>query len=322
MSALRLPGLDAQNPLGFFAALGLLRVIDIHARERDIELPRLSFSSDASPSAMLVTELTIDDVVGLVLEDAAAQANCALLQLAYTNEGESCSPSSGDAKRDLKPKPAHAREFLTAVARSPRRDADLAAGLFSELVQDNNGNTKPTALYFTAGQQAFLKMVDELRAGITADDVREALDGPWLSKSRLPSLSWDSSQSRLYALRATDPSSEKRGSVPSANWLAVQALAFFPVVVQRGRLVTTGVEGGWKDSVFTWPVWSVPITVPVVASLIRSDAGAWSARARAAMGVEMVFSSRILRSDQGGYGTFAPADVILPRIERARWWAR
>ncbi len=96
---------------------------------------------------------------------------------------------------------------------------------------DNNGNTKPTAFHFTAGQQTFLDMVDELRTGITAAHLREALDGPWLNRSQLPSLTWDSSVARLYALRAGNPSKEKRGSVPGANWLAVIGLSYFPVVV-------------------------------------------------------------------------------------------
>ena len=40
---------------------------------------------------------------------------------------------------------------------------------------------------------------------------------------------------------------DKRGSIAVANWLGVQALAFFPVAAVRGRLVTTAVEGGWKE---------------------------------------------------------------------------
>jgi hypothetical protein len=38
-----------------------------------------------------------------------------------------------------------------------RSTSDIAASFFFELVQDNNGKTKPTALHFTAGQQPFLR---------------------------------------------------------------------------------------------------------------------------------------------------------------------
>jgi len=253
------------------------------------------------------------DVTKVILEDAAALADDPSLQLAYGASGEAVAPDAPGATRDLKPLPALARATLDRAALSPRRTADLVGGFFSELVQDNNGNTKPTALHFTAGQQSFLEMVDVLRKGVTAADTQEALIGPWLNSSTLPSLSWDASVTRLYALRAGNPSKEKRGSIAAANWLGVQALAFFPVSVHRGRLVTARVRGGWKDSVFTWPVWDAGASAPVAAALLRDDPGRWRAAERAAQGVTAVFSSRILRSDQGGYGSFCPAEVVLPR---------
>ena len=106
--------------------------------------------------------------------------------------------------------------------------------------------------------------------------------------------------------------------MPAANWLAFHALAFFPVNVQRGRLETTCVRGGWKDAVFTWPTWSVPISAPVAASLLRLDAAHWTARERLALGISTVLRAKILRSDQGGYGSFTPAEVVLPRKERKK----
>lgn len=306
-----LPGLDAQNPLGFFAALGLLRVLDEHARQHGADRPRLAFAAAGAPTATILGHVSLDGLADVILADAAAQSASVALGLAYDADGRLCKASAEGATRDLKPSPASARELLKRARASTRRDADLASGLFSELVQDNGGNTKPTAFHFTAGQQTFLLMVEELRRGITSEDVEEALVGPWRTTSALPSLSWDASVARNYALRASNPSKEKRGSVPVANWLAVHALGFFPVLPRSGRLQTTGVRGGWKDGSFAWPVWSVPATVPVVRSLLREDPRALGSVARAALGVEVVFESGILRSDQGGYGSFTPADVVI-----------
>lgn len=310
MSALLLTGMDAQNPLAFLASLGLLRVIDDAAHSDKRERPRLSFVDDGGPIPKLWTTLSVDDVVQRVLDDAAAQADNPALQLAYDKNGELVSADSPGAIRDLKPPPNLARRALERFASAPPRTVRLAAGLFSELVQDNNGNTKPTAFHFTAGQQAFLTMVDELRRGITAADVREAMFGPWLNSSKLPSLSWDSSVARLYALRAGDPSKEKRGSIPAANWLGVVALELFPVVARYGRLETARVEGGWKDSCFTWPVWEVPLAIPTIAALLRTDTSRWSPKQREAAGVTATFRSKITRSDQGGYGAFNPAEFV------------
>ena len=214
MIKLKLPGLDGQNPLGFFAALGLLRIVDYHAARCGAATPRLSFLDEGQQVTELSSELSYDDLVALVLEDAGEQSRNRALRLAYNDGGQRLDADAAGARRDLKPPPAIARDFLNELARGDRREADLGAAFFSELVRDNNGNTKPSAFHFTAGQQAFLSMVEELRCGVTSDAMREALLGPWRNAAPLPSLSWDSSVTRLYALRAGNPSKEKRGSVP------------------------------------------------------------------------------------------------------------
>jgi len=316
MNELVLTGLDAQNPLAYLAALGLLRVLDDHARRQHAVTPRLSFRDRGGLVPCMITELLIDEVVSVVLEDAAAQADNPVLRIAYDSEGNERPPSDPGVSHDLKPPPSLARTILERAVQAPRRGSRLAAALFTELVQDNNGNTKPTAFHFTAGQQAFLAMVDDLRSQISAEDVREALVGPWTNSSTLPSLSWDASVTRLYALRAGNPSKERRGSVPAANWLGLVGLEFFPVYAIAGRLATTCVEGGWKDSRFTWPVWEPALATATIASLLRSDVAALDATERRAMGILAVLRSRILRSDQGGYGTFTPADVVVPASAR------
>jgi hypothetical protein len=319
MRHLVLAGLEAHNPLGFLAALGLLRVLDYEAARAGREKPRLGFVDVGAFVAYLLTPHTLEEIIAIVLRDAAAQADNRALQFAYDADGMRVPPTGGGATLDLKPSPAGARELLDDTATADPPTAALAAAWFSELVQDKTkGRIKPTAFHFTAGNQAFLKIVEAVRRGLTADQLREALVGPWLNSSQLPSLRWDVSVTRLYALRAEKPADDKQGSEPAANWLAVLGLAFFPVVAQRGRLVTTGVTGGWNDSAFTWPVWSPAAEVTAVASLLRIDAATWTQRERDAYGVETVLQSRIIRSDQGGYGSFAPSSVVSPAADRAR----
>lgn len=309
-----LTGIDGRNPLGLFCAVGLLRVLDDQAARRGRASPTLAFATRGDATPTLASELTLAAIVELVLDDAREQGENRALQFAYTAEGELAIAGASDAIRDLKPPPAIAARFLRACAEESRaRVTGLAAAWFSELVTDKTkGNTKPSALHFTAGQQAFLEMVEELRRGITAHDLHEALLGPWRNTSTLPSLSWDASVSRMYALRARDPSEEKRGSVPAANWLGVIALEAFPVVPVGRELATTGVVGGWKDSVFRWPLWLPPLTFRAVRSLLRVDPCRWTSAQRDALGISEVMGARILRSDQGGYGSFAPSHVEVP----------
>jgi hypothetical protein len=305
-----LTGLDGRNPLGFLAAVGLLRVLDDDATRRTASRPTLWFELDRC--AAIASDLDLDAIIDVVLADAQAQGDNRALLLAYNAAGEEVPPGSPDAVRDLKPPPAVAARLLRDVTMSSDRAAGLAAAWFSEIVQDNNGNTKPTAFHFTAGQQAFLAMVDDLRTGIRSSDVREALLGPWSNTSTLPSLTWDSSVARLYAMRASNPSGEKRGSIPAANWLGVLALEAFPVAPIGGELVTTGVTGRWKDAVFRWPLWRSPASFQTTRSLLRIDARRWTASERAALGIVEVLGAKILRSDQGGYGSFAPSHIELP----------
>lgn len=305
-------GMDAQNPLAFLAALGLLRVLE-EVREDEEARPRLAFRDEGKPVPVLHSERSLAEIYKAVLKDAKSKAGQVTLGLAYDAEGKLTEPDAKGAVADLRPSPQGARQFLEGLhgKRVDRRSVDLAAAFFSELVQDNGGKTKPTALYFTSGQQKFLTMVNELREGLTQEHLEEALLGPWRSDAPLPSMSWDSTMSRQYALRATDPSGEKRGSVAGANWLAVIGLVFFPVQVQRGALVTTGVRGTWNDGALAWPVWSEPCTCDEVACLLRGNARKLTLGQRQALGIWQVYEAKINRFGQG-YGSFSPAAVVNP----------
>lgn len=310
MNRIRLTGLDGQNPLAFFAALGLLRVLDDHARTVGSPSPRLCFEEEGAPTAVLLTEHSYDEVCELALADAKGDLGAAALALAYDDDGRRVDADAKNAIRDLKPPPPVARAFLEDMAARDRRSADVAAAMFTELIQDKTkGNCKPTAFHFTAGRQQFLGMVSTLRSSLTKAHLDEALVGPWQGNSQLPSLAWDATVSRVYALRASNPSDDKRGSVPGANWLAVVGLTFFPVAVARRRLVTAGVAGGWKDARFRWPLWIAPATPAAVRGLLRADATALSGAQRAALGISNVFEAAIVRED---YATFAPPAVVLP----------
>lgn len=314
--SLLLPGLDASNPLAYFAALGTLQVLSDSGKATEGSDPwRLSWRDEGRWLAVLHGTVDIEDLIQRLHEDVASWNDELCLQLAYDSTGKRLPLSADKATFDLKPIPATFRDFAEEVALTCTpgrlRSARMVAAYGSELVTDNNGNLKPTALHFTAGQQSFLGMVRTLQQGLTPDDFREALLGPWRNESKLPSLSWNASAPRIYAYRADNPSGEKRGSVPAADWLAFIGLRFFPVASKRSSLLTTCVQGGWKNSILRWPVWSRPLVVNSIRSLLtwRSLREADSQQ-RSAAGLTVLYESKILRSDQGGYGSFSPASVL------------
>lgn len=321
-NAVTAPALDGSNPLGFLAALGVLRVLET-ARRPDASAPRLSWHFDGHWQPVFWGAESLEAIVATVIEDKDVWSDDPALRLAYDTQGRLVDPrDSPSCVRDLKPPPESMRAYLdmvieeaigadVAARQRRRRSLALVAAYGSDVVQDNNGRTKPTALHFTAGRQLFLDAIAKLQAEVTHDHIREALLGPWTGSSTLPSMSWDSTVSRNYALRAGDPSKEKRGSNPGADWLAFVGLSLTRSVPRGRRLNTTGVVGGWKDGVFTWPLWTAPLPPSVVGIMVSLHAlGSMPPRERRVRGVDSVYSCGITRSDPGGYGGFAPSAPV------------
>ncbi len=298
MTEIVLTGLDGANPLGFFAALGVLEVLSDRGAPA-----RLAWRDEGTWRPVITgVDGSIETLIEWIDGDRRACIHEPALALEY------------EGKRDLKPRPERFREYLedlvASAAPDRRRGVDWASAFATDVAMDNNGNTKPTALHFTAGNQQFLKMTQELVQSTTREDLQEALVGPWRYERPLPVMGWDSTSDRSYALRASNPATEKKLGVPGADWLALRGLACLPVVPVKTRVLTTGCIGGWKTGQFRWGLWTVPLGRDVVRSTLRLDLAHMNAGERAARGVGVVFSCGIRRSDQGGYGSFEPASVI------------
>jgi hypothetical protein len=299
MHDVTLTGIDGTNPLGFLATLGALAATtDVTA---DTRLRWQHYEGAWRP--VLSSEFAdVDTLIQQLDQDRQTCIGDPALGLEY------------DGKKDLKPPPGRFRQLLEALSAeaSPtnRRSVDWIGAFGTDVALDNNGNTKPTALHFTAGQQQFLQMVDVLIHRTTKEDLREALAGPWRYQRPLPVMGWDGSTSRDYALRATDPSTDKKLGVPGADWLAIRGLTFLPTVPRGNRVLTTGCVGGWKDGQLRWPLWTVSLTASVIRSLLRAEIEQMTMMERRARGIGAVFTAGIKRSDQGGYGSFEPSAAI------------
>jgi len=305
MSELLLTGLDGKNPLAFLAALGVLGALADRAAEGG-PAPRLAWRAAGTYRPVIVDGPDRAALIDALAQDVSSfRDEPAIDRLRYAKGGE------GKDAHDLKPPPPFFADYLRGLVRDGRaRSLAFAAAFATDVAVDNNGNAKPTALHFTAGQQELLAMVRELIEGVRAEDIEEALFGPWRYDRPLPVLQWDNASAREYALRAGDPSKDKKLGVPGADWLAFRGLPFIRVAPIGDRVATTGCTGEWKTGAFRWPIWTAPLSRPVIASLLTSpELLAVDARALDARGVAVVLESAIRRSDQGGYGSFAPARV-------------
>jgi len=307
MSEVLLTGLDGSNPQGFLAALGVLNVVSDHDCA---ERAQLSWRDEGIWRPVLHhpdPEMDVQKLVAWLHQDLVQWREEPVLRFRY---GE-----SGSEVGDLKPPPGMFREFLLDLVAqadpSHRTSVDHAAALATDVAVDLKGNTKPTALHFTAGNQKFLEMVNALCVGIVVEDLMEALVGPWRYARKLPVLQWDNTVFRDHALRASDPAKEKKAGNPGAEWMAFRGLSFLRVAPAGRRILTAGCAGGWKNGCFRWPLWSVPLSRPVARTLVQmAGLAGQDAQTRRARGIAVVFESGIRRLDQGGYGSFAPARVI------------
>lgn len=292
-----LAGLDGANPLSFLASLGTIGAVHRAGRRATLQ-----WSDELVSHPVLEGIAEREELLAILEADRSRWLASPVLRW----------PAEAPLP-DAKPTPDELRAWAGQIYRS---GDSCAAALFSALVAegayDRQGNAKPTHLHFTAGQQHFLTMVRDLGEGVDAGRLAEALFGPWRYGPELPSLSWDVRGERLYAVRATDPSKEKRSGVPGADWLAFTGLQAYPVRAGALGLETAACDRRWKISAFRWPLWSVPLTYPVLRSVLTDPTLVAENTAQRnldpvrlrGLGVSTVFEAPLRRSAQGGYGSF------------------
>jgi hypothetical protein len=302
MNRLQLVGLDGSNPLGFLAALGLLRLVPG---------AKLGFCEDGSFRAFVDgLDRSESDLAALIAADAeAAASERAPWRFTYT---KAATKKQGPQKvADLKPPPDDFKKFLATCIDAWSIGNDEAAGYAAaygtDIALDNKGNTKPTAFHFTAAQQTFLGAVEDIRASVTHEWVETSL---FSGHGERPgcNLRWDPGAERNWALMANKPSGDGTRVDAPLEWLAFRGLPLLPSFPRGLRIITTGVVGRGDDMTFTWPLWSIPVSLLTARSALQVD---WSGstRERAARGVFAICSSAIRRTTQG-FGNFGPSSVM------------
>ncbi len=314
MDGTHLTGLEGINPLGLFAALGVQVLF-----AEETEQPRLWWTDEVVPHAVVDIEFTVDRIVEQALRTFPRWAESAAL-----------SPGlGGKASDDAKFKPDDIRRYLE-YSLSGRPGCSFPAALVAEGSLDSSKGVaaKPSDLYFTAGQQRFLAIAREILGGVSREHLIEGLVGPWTYSSGLSSLMWDVTDDRNYALSAADPTNatlNPKFTNPGPEALAVLGLSRHPVFTDEDRTLTRGCAGRWRrGGTYTWPVWSRPSGYGAVGALLAqatSNIGTSQFEARRrwyrSWGVAQIMTATIRRSDQGGYGTFGPPRTIWSAADPA-----
>lgn len=295
MNEIRLTALDAADPLGFLAALGVLRVVSRHDEEA-----RLRWVRDGNWTAALQTAGPLDlvDLLGSELE--------------RWRRGHPAVDFAAGADRkiqDLKHPPADFRALMLRLIGDPEA-AEFVAAYATGVAVDGSGQTKPTSFHLTAGQQRFMDAVLDLRAAVTREDLVEALHGPWVGRIGPKDTRWRAASERSRALLSFDPGKEKSATVAGAAWLAFQSLPLFPVVPVGPRAVTTGFTGRGKREQFTWPVCEMALNLSEIRVILgHPKLGETSPGERRRRGIAQVLRADVVRNPQG-YGNFSASQPV------------
>ena len=119
-----------------------------------------------------------------------------------------------------------------------------------------------------------LKQAIEIATATKEAHLRKCLFEQWVYDDPLDGLSlrWDPQDDFRYATRFYNPSKDrskgKRGSILGANRLAFDSLPFLPCFADGTRLTTTAFSIVQKRPFFTWPIWSTPLSVDALRSLL------------------------------------------------------
>lgn len=273
MARFVLKGLNGSNPLGFMASVGLLRLLSQRCGPA-----RLGFTEDGTFRAWVECDsvLSVADIVD-VIETDAVDAKC---PQSWWLEYKKTEKGGTKTVADLKAPPDKFLQFLALAINEwtkgrPER-AEYAAAYGTDVAVDGKGNTKPTALHFTAANQQFLGALEnEIRSRVTREWIKESLDDGTDKTKPGSNLRWDPDAERSRALMGVNPNDDGTAVNAPLEWLAFRGLPFFRCVPIGDRIVTCGVTGRrHEDFRFHWPLWSCGASCAAVNTLISLTA-AW-----------------------------------------------
>lgn len=325
-----LGGIDGGTPLGFLAALGLLRIW-VERQGGDSEAgsdPRLSWRQLDAWRPSFHGPTSLDEIAVAVHEDAGMWAQAPLLQFRYVKLEKKGPKTVGGLKAPV----AVLRAWLIE-RRKLRDEASLAyaAALMCESTTEEIANpatleqqqeagiavsqdvrldqsTERTFFDFTARNAQFIEQLEHIRAHLDPNIIRAALERGESDPNTPRSMDWDPAADTPGAIYT----GYRRGFLPAHEWLAFRGLVHFPITGQGTRVRNTACSGRRLDGELCWPLWSVPAGLDAVRSLVAYPGLArLNADGRRALGIVTVLCAGLTKKADGRSGTFSPSRPSL-----------
>lgn len=257
-----LPALDGRLPLGFLAALGVLRLLSEHT-EDDV---RLHF--DEESAAAVVTGPYADlDAVAEALTGIATSGDGLIPGL----DPDFPLPRSGSGGDPMRLPRAEYRAYWLADGGERRR---WWSTLLTDLAVDDDDRVALTPYTAPSGRMILRTFVEKPVTAVreNPETIREALVG-W---RRVEGFTGEYFDHQVLRSSAEDPLGRqgKERGVPGPTWLAVMALPLLRVT-SWGKAPTATLWHrlpGRRDPVMIWPLWRQPLDQWAVQALVEHPA--------------------------------------------------
>ncbi len=275
MNGLPLPALDGRSPLGFLAALGVLRLVTGHSHPQ----ARLGWSALECTAELHDAHTRIQDLAS-DLEQIVAQIPeggvLPGLPVDFPPLGE-----APDKLRLSRPElSAYASQLFTGLDAPAALEAEQwLCSLVTDLVLDDKGRASISLLTAPSGKQSMRTMLEKPLAMVRKHPgtLTEAL----VAWRRYPEVTGEYLDHRVLfdAADAPDGKPRERG-IPGATWLALMAYPLLLTTAVKAPTGTEQVTSGWSrmrgprgaSRRFTYPLWSHPLDLPGVQVLLEHPA--------------------------------------------------
>lgn len=279
---LRLTGIQGTSPIGYMAAIGLLRVLN-QDLDQDVAL-------DWDTGTPVLHGFTQSETLIDTLSGHMAQ-RCDAYEWTWTASSKKL-PAADYA--------AHCK----AAAHNPRALAFLAA-FGTDTVLNDDGSIRTTRLDLTSGRQKLIADLRRLAANLSrpedaASAFHTALFGGDYEDQ--PSFNWDPVSVRKHAYEHQAPSKTTPPGKRGVVWLAAESLALHPMLPDGNRARTIGCERiDDQGEHYFWGLWQgTALQIDEIRFLRALD----FQRLKARPGISALWTSRFGKS--GKYGILLP----------------
>lgn len=261
MNTLTLPALDGRKALGFLAALGLTRLLELY----DGDSPRLAWSRDTGSAILRTRHDTVDALADCLAEIAKSIPRQGVLPGVPVDL-----PPLGAAPDRLRVPPAELRQLVERLAPDPDPETEAwVASLVTDLSLDEKGRSDISLMAAPSGKQSMRTMLEKPLAEVRDNPgcLREALVG-W---RRYPGVTGEylDHQVLFDAADSGAGKSEERG-VPGATWLALMSYPLLRTTASGSNPITSG----WhrpprRPPIFLYPLWTAPLGCAAIVALLE-----------------------------------------------------